>query len=54
MYLRFDLAMGLFDTLGFVDHEIRTRPKRRSSDTSGLSSFENATPLTTVLYNSIS
>ena len=28
IYLRFDLAMGLFETLGFVDQQIRTRAKR--------------------------
>ena len=49
IYLRFDLAMGLFDTLGFVDHEICTRAKRRSSDISWLSSSENITPLTAQL-----
>ena len=27
IYLRFDLAMGLFETLGFVDEQIRTRAK---------------------------
>ena len=52
VYLRFDLAMGLFETLGFVDHQIRTRAKRRSFDTSLLSSFENVTPLTAQLATS--
>ena len=49
IYLRFDLAMGLFDTLGFVDDKICTRAKRRSFDTSWLSSSENITPLTAQL-----
>lgn len=43
-YLRFDLAMGLFETLGFVDFS--AREKARSGATSGQSSVEIATPLT--------
>ena len=46
-YLRFDLAMGLFATLDFVD--FRTRAKARSGVTSGQSSFEKVTPLTAQL-----
>lgn len=45
-YLRFDLAMGLFDTLGFVDYQIRKQTKARSSGTSGQSLLEAVTPLT--------
>ena len=41
IYLRFDLAFGLFDTLGFVDEQIRTQTKGPSSLASGLSSSEN-------------
>lgn len=48
-YLRFDLAMGLFETLGFVDHQIRTRAKARFSGPSGHSSLENVSPWTTQL-----
>lgn len=48
-YLRFDLAMGLFETLGFVDHQIRIRGKIGSSGTSRHSSRENVTPLTAQL-----
>lgn len=49
IYLRFDLAMGLYNTVGFVDDEIRTRAKKRSFDTSGLSPSEDITPLTAQL-----
>ena len=49
IYLRFDSAMGLFETLGHVDDQIRTRSKRRSFGTSRLSSFEDVTPLTAQL-----
>ncbi len=49
IYLRFDLAMGLYETLGFVDEQIRIRAKRRSFDASGFSSFEDVTPLTAQL-----
>ena len=49
IYLRFDLAMGLFETLGHVDGQIRIKSKRRSLGTSGLSSFEDFTPLATPL-----
>ena len=43
-YLRFDLAMGLFETLGFID--LRTRAKARPGATSGHSSAEITIPLT--------
>ena len=43
-YLRFDLAMGLFETLGLVD--LRIRAKARSGATSGHSSAGITTPLT--------
>ena len=49
IYLRFDLAMGLFETLGFVDAQIRTQAKRGSFNTSVLRSSENVTPLTAQL-----
>ena len=49
IYLRFDLAMGLFETLGQVEEQIRTRSKRQSFSTSGLSSFGDVTPLTAQL-----
>ena len=49
IYFRLDLAMGLYETLGFVEEQIRTRAKRRYFDTSRLSSFENITPLTAQL-----
>ena len=42
-YLRFDLAMGLFETLGFVD--LRTRATARSGAPSGHSLVEKKTPL---------
>ncbi len=48
-YLRFDLAMGLFQTLGFVDYQIRIRGNTGSSGTSVHSSQENVTPLTAQL-----
>ncbi|CAF9936719.1 MAG: hypothetical protein ALECFALPRED_006959 [Alectoria fallacina] len=42
-YLRFDLAMRLFQTLNFIDYQIRTRGKGRSSDTSGHLSLQSIT-----------
>lgn len=48
-YLRFDLAMGLFQTLGFVDYQIRIRGNTGSSGTFVHSSQENVTPLTAQL-----
>ena len=45
-YLRFDLAQGLFDTLGFVNYKIRTVATTSYSDTLGFSSLYNVTPLT--------
>ena len=45
-YLRFDLAQGLFDTLGFVNHRIRIVATTGSSDTLGFSSLYNLTPFT--------
>ena len=42
-YLRFDLAMGLFETLDFVD--FHTRAEARSGATSRHSPFEKTTPL---------
>lgn len=43
-YLRFDLAMGLFETLDFID--LHTRAKSRPGATSGYSSVKITTPLT--------
>ena len=43
IYLRFDLAQGLFDTMGLVNHRIRTAATTGSSDTIGFSSGHNVT-----------
>lgn len=44
-YLRFDLAMGMFDTLGFVDTEIREDAKDGHDDSPQSASNEIVTPL---------
>ena len=44
-YLRFDLAMGVYETLGVVDWQIRTRAGAQTSASLGQSSHQNATPL---------
>ena len=48
-YLRFDLAMGAFETLGLVDWQIRNRVSTQTSANLGQSSLQNVTPLTAQL-----
>ena len=45
-YLRFDLAMGPFDTLGFIKEQIRTQ---EAAETQSASVSQDDTPLTAQL-----
>lgn len=48
-YLRFDLAMGLFETLGYVGGKIRARRRYRTSGTSNNSFLDETLPTATPL-----